>query len=360
MLALSLATGILFGLSPALQLTRADLNASLKDEGSSFGRRLSRSRLRSVFIGAQVAVSVMLIISAGFLMRGLLRSRNAEPGFDTLGIPVLRGRGFTRTDIESHAPVAVISESAARHFWPGIEPLGRRFTLDMDFKGTLADFEVIGIVKDVRYGNLTRVDPAHVYLPVRDGQANNGILLRLDGDPTRALAAIRAAVEAVGQKAAPVLALTSLEDGPVRAQRMMSAASATFASILAGLALALAAVGIYGVMAYLVGQRVRETGIRMALGASPAAVVRSMVAQGLRPVFVGMAVGFLLAAGISGLLHASLGLPASVDPFYGVPFYDPATFVGLTCFVAVVAAAASAIPARRATRVDPIAALRHD
>jgi len=122
----------------------------------------------------------------------------------------------------------------------------------------------------------------------------------------------------------------------------------------------LAGVGIYGVMAYLVSQRVKEIGIRMALGASPKAVLRDVVLAGLRPVLVGMTVGFSLAAVIACLLQTSLAAPSSADLFYGVPFYDPATFLGLTGFVAAVAVAASAIPARRAIRVDPIVALRHE
>ena len=430
-LAISVATGILFGLSPALQFTRTDLSRALKDEGTAFHRRLSRSRLRSLLIGAQVAISAMLIVTAGFLTRGLLRSAQATPGFETrqvyllfgdpgrahhrlvdrlrlvpqvrnasfggrplmgtwtppiqvaspdavrrgrtlassasenyfatLGIPLLRGREITRQDIDGKAQVAVISESAAREFWPDSDPIGRRFSLDMDFRGAMADFQVVGIAKDVRFANLTRNDPAHVYLcATGDGYSNDGILLRLDGDPHRALAGIRNAVESVEGNLAPGLLPISLEEGPVRFHRIMSSASATFALLLAALALSLASVGIYGVMAYVVSCREREVGIRMALGASPGVVLRSVVLGALRPVLVGMLIGFGLAAAACSTVHASLVFPASMDPFYGVPYYDPATLIGVALFVAAVAATASFVPARRAIRIQPAAALRHE
>jgi len=130
--------------------------------------------------------------------------------------------------------------------------------------------------------------------------------------------------------------------------------------LLAGLALSLAGVGIYGVMSYLVNQRVKEIGIRMALGAGGPAVLRSVVLQSLRPVIVGMAVGVAGAAAMSSLLHTTLVFPGSFDVLYGVPFYDPATFLGLGTFLIVVAALASFGPARRAVRIDPMMALRCD
>jgi ABC-type antimicrobial peptide transport system permease subunit len=321
--------------------------------------------LRNVALGGRPLMGtwtppIMVAGDHGVVAGRTLASGASESYFETLGIPLLRGRNFTRLETERPAPVAVISEATARRFWPGSDAIGRRFTLDMDFSGTLADFEVIGIVKDIRYANLTRIDPTHVYLPLNKQQTNNGILLRAEGDPRRALAAVRAAVESFDGKAAPGLSLVRLEDGPVHLQRVMSTASAVFSSILGGLALLLASVGVYGVMAYVVSRRVKEIGIRMALGASQKAVLRTVVLQGLRPVLIGMAIGSLLAAAISVALHASLALPGSADLFYGVPFYDPATFLGFACVVAAVAALASAVPAHRAIRVDPMVALRHE
>jgi len=130
--------------------------------------------------------------------------------------------------------------------------------------------------------------------------------------------------------------------------------------VLAGLALVLAGVGIYGVMAYLVSQRVKEIGIRMALGATAGAVLRSVVLHSLRPVIVGLGAGIAGAAALSSVLHTTLVFPGSTDVLYGVPFYDPATFVGFGGFLIFVATLASLVPARRAIRVDPMTALRYE
>jgi ABC-type antimicrobial peptide transport system permease subunit len=151
-----------------------------------------------------------------------------------------------------------------------------------------------------------------------------------------------------------------LEDGPVRAQRLLVSTYTAFAIGLACLALGLAAVGVYGVMAYMVNQRIREIGIQMALGAGAGGILRSVVLTGLRPVFVGAGVGLAAAAAISGLLKSLVAFPSSPDVFFGVSAFDPATFIGLTVFLALVAACASAIPAWRATHVDPVVALRYE
>jgi ABC-type antimicrobial peptide transport system permease subunit len=134
----------------------------------------------------------------------------------------------------------------------------------------------------------------------------------------------------------------------------------TFVGVLACLALPLAAVGIYGVMAYLVSQRTREIGIRMALGASRADVVSLILRQGIRPVIVGSSIGLLLSAAASSIVHAFLVFPGSPDMLFGGSFLDPASFVGLPCFLAAVALLASYVPARRASKVDPMVALRYE
>jgi predicted permease len=435
-LLLSMATGVLFGLWPALRATRPDLIAAMRDEGTGLGTGWTRSRLRACLVGGQVAVSMLLLITAGLLARGLLRSRAVNPGFDirglqlltgdfghdrvralarqqrvierlrlaprvsgiaiggvpmlgtwtppmvagsesgrtlasyagegyleTVGIPLVHGRDFSKAELDRSAPVAVISEAAARRFWPSADPVGRRFQLDMDFRGTMAEFEVVGVAKDVRYSSLTRIDLAHVYLPPKPSDMQAILLRSRPGgadDARQALADVRAAAREVDADLLPSLSVIGLEAGPLRFQRLQSEACTVFAAALAALALLLAGVGIYGVMVYLVSRRTREIGIRMALGAAAGDVVRDVVLGGLRPVFVGMAVGIGAAAAASALLHSTLSFPGSADLLYGLSFYDPATFLSLSGFLLAVAAFASALPARRAVRVDPMVALRYE
>jgi macrolide transport system ATP-binding/permease protein len=423
-LGVSALTGIVFGLSPALRLTRW---SRLMGAGKQTERG---SRLRSVLVGVQVAVSMTLLITGGLLTRGLLRSRVAEPGFETrtlyrmeadygtdpvkaierqrrvierlrgvpavagvavgtipllgtwtpritahgiegrtlgsyattsyfemLGIPVLRGRAFTTLESERSMPVAVISEATARTFWPVDDPIGQRFKLDMDFRGRIVEFTVVGVVKDVRFANLTRVDPAHVYVTPRPGEFVEA-MVRTQGEPRAALAAIRAAVRETDPALMASFGGANIEQTNVWFHKFSAEAAALATLSLAALALLLAGVGIYGVMSFLVSQRTREIGVRMALGAAAADVVREVVRDGLRPVLAGIAVGMVCAAGASAVLHATLRFPGSMDFLYGVSFYDPLTFIGLSVFVIGVAALASAGPARRAAQVDPAVALR--
>jgi putative ABC transport system permease protein len=434
-----LLTGILFGLSPALQFSRADLTPAIRDEGASVGWREGRSRVRGLLIAAQVTVSMVLLVSTGLLVRGLVRSQAAAPGFetrrvllvsgdfgsdlrksvslerrlvdklqtlpgvknaalgtmpllgtwtppiiieghgalqakasdrtlasyasdtyfDTLTIPLLRGRGFTPREAASGSRVAVISESTARRFWPGDDPLGKLFKLDLQFRNEFTEFEVVGVAKDVRFANLSRIDPAHVYVPTGTREFY-GILVRSEGDPKEAMTSVQAAAEALDTGLLPSLWLRTIEKGPLSLQKSLAQTYAMYAGILAFLALTLAGVGIYGVMAYLVNQRVAEIGVRMALGATGANVLKLMIGEGLRPTFTGMIAGLAGAMALSWVLHTTLTFPGSSDFFYGVPFYDPVTFVGLTGFFAVVAAIASFVPVKRAITVDPLVALRYN
>ena len=438
-LGLSVITGIVFGLSPAVQFTKRDLTDALKDESSSFGRQVSRSRLRNMLIGGQVAVS-MLLTSAGLLIRGLARSQTADPGFETrrvfllfadfgddpvkaatssrrladrlatlpelnniafgtgpmmgtwtppivikqsvalegalhsrtlasyasetyfntLGITLLRGRNFTRQEASTDAHVSVISEATAHRFWPGEDPIGKHFQLDLHFNGKLSDFEVIGIARDVRFANLTRTDPAHVYLATNSTGFYSSILISVKSDPQSALEAVRNAVMASDKNLLPSLSLWNVETMLINPRRSMARALATFAALLALLALLLAGIGIYGVMAYAVSQRTREIGVRMALGATHGHVLKSVALYGLWPVAAGMMIGLAFGAGISGILHSTLASPESSDFLYGVPYYDPWTFLVISCFLTAVALIASLIPARHALKVDPMVALRYE
>lgn len=435
-LAVSLITGILFGLAPALQSSKRDVSAALKEEGSALGQHIRKSRLRSFLLAGQVGVSMLLLVTAGLLVRGLIRSETADTGFetkkvflvnvdlgserakagalykrvverletlpevrcltlaerppmsgtwtppvrvdsiegrtlanhvsgsyfDTLGIAIVRGRTFTRLEGtrpegEKQANVAVVSEAAAQKFWPSQDPIGKRAKLDMDFRGKWVEFEVIGVAKTVRSANLSRLDPSYFYLPTGSAQLN-AILIRTDGDPKNAVTPVRTALAALDKDILPGLNMFSLEDGLVRKERLLAKTYAMFAVMLAVLALALAGVGIYGVMSYSVSQRTREIGIRMTLGATQAEVLKSVIVQGLLPVFNGVLLGLVGAAAVSTILKATLVFPGTSDMLFGVSVFDPLTFVGLSCFLGTVALIASAIPARRATRVDPMVALR--
>jgi predicted permease len=423
-LAVSAVTGVVFGLSPALRLTRS---ARLVQAGKQTQRK---SRLRSALVGVQVAVSMMLLVTGGLLARGLVRSRVAEPGyetralyrldadfgtdrpkaaerqqrlierlrglpgvagaaagtmplggtwtppivagemrdrtlasiatgpyFDTMGISLVHGRIFTAMEAERSMPVAIISEATAHKFWPIEDPIGKRFQLDVNFRGVMGEFTVIGVAKDVRFANLTRVDPAHVYLTPRAGDFVEA-LVRTQGEPRIAMAAIREAVREVDPGLMSSLSTRSIEETNVWLQKFSAQAAALATLSLAALALLLSGVGIYGVMSFLVSQRTREIGVRMAMGASSGDVVWEVMRDGLRPVMVGIAVGVAGGAAVSAVLHATLRFPGSMDFLYGVSFYDPLTFTGLSAFVLGVAALASAGPARKAARVDPAVALR--
>ena len=438
-LGLSLATGFIFGLSPALQFSKPDLNTSLKDESTSFGRGVARRRLRGLLIGGQVAVSMLLLSSAGLLIRGLVRSQAAEPGFEThrtyllranfgdglvkatakfrrmadwlktlpevanvsygtapmmgtwtppitikrsgtlegtiqdralagyasdnflntLGIGLLRGRNFTSQESNTGAHVAIISASTARLFWPNEDPLGKRFQLDLQFDGKQTEFEIIGIARDVRFANLTRIDPARVYL-APDPAVIHPIFVTFRGDQQIALSQVLARMRTYDSDLLASVTFWNVDTMLLGPQRTLARALATLAAILALLALSLAAIGIYGVMAYVVSQRTQEIGIRIALGATSGRVLQRIALEGLRPVLIGTVVGLSGGAGLSLLLHHTLAFPGSIDFLYGVSFYDPTTFFAITIFLGLVSLLASLGPALKAIKVNPIVALRYE
>jgi putative ABC transport system permease protein len=285
-----------------------------------------------------------------------------SPGyFETVGVPLLRGRTFTRPEAESGASVAIVSASAARSFWPDEDPLGKVVKIDLNFKNQFSEFEVVGIAKDVRTANVSRVDPAFVYLPTRSMTTSYNLLIRSERGTAATLGAVRAAVQAVDETLVPTVIVTSVQDGPMlQIQLVLSQLLATFAGTLACLALVLAAVGIYGVTAYHASQRTREIGIRMALGANAADVRGLVVRQAMTPAVAGGMLGLLAAVAIASGLRAILVSPATPDLMFGVGAFDPATFVGVSVFLMAVTALASYIPARRAISVDPLVALRYE
>jgi putative ABC transport system permease protein len=434
-LGLALLTGVLFGLAPATQLVRAELQSRLQEasRGSESG---SRQRLGRALVAAEIALAVVVVIGAALLMRSFWTLRNVDPGFhpdnlltidlavpearydDTattifyrrlvermaalpgvqvaaaasdlppaagqyiwdvfiegrpippgqaaptpnmravtrdyfraMSIAILRGRGFGRDDHETSPPVAVINETAARTIWgSATNAVGTRFRFDE----SLPWITVVGVARDARSQGLAQPAPAEVFvlheqLVTAGGQTERAMLvvLRTLGDPTALAAPARRVVAELD----PLLAIIAMRS--MTEMISLSVARPRFTMLLlgvfGGVALTLAAIGIFGVMSYAVRRRTREIGIRMALGAQPGAVLRLVVGQGMRLALVGLAVG-ITAAFLATRLMASM--------LYGVSARDPWTFGGTGLLLAAVALVASWLPARRAMRADAAVTLR--
>ncbi len=448
-LLVSCGAGIAFGLAPALQASKSDVNSALKEEGTAFGQRLSRSRLRGILIAGQMAACLILLISSALLLRGSQRALKIDPGFearrvaylemynpanlhysqsrllqlnrdliqriaslpglqsvaqasrgpfggirwvpvtpvnaapsipgtngneppvagysfvtpnyfDTLRIPIVRGRNFTPGEADGQAPVVVISEATARRFWPGEDPLGKRLKIGSE-KGTtsfpgekgpfIASSEVIGVARDVRSMDLRKIDESYVYLPLSQSRKWTSILLaRTEGDPTPLLPAIGQEVRRVDANlpviGAPLYTMISMNPFFV-----VSRMGGVLASIVGVLGLLLACMGIYGMVSYSVAQRTREIGIRMALGAQSVQVLRHVLREGLQPILAGMLIGVAACGGVSRLLAATL---------FGLNPVDAVSFFGVSLLLGTIALLATWLPARRATRVDPMVALRYE
>jgi len=437
-LLVSCFTGVLFGLSPALESSRPNLSTTLKEPRTALGHQGDRSRLRGLLVGTQVAVCMVFLISTGLLAHGLIRSQGVEPGFEThriyplgmvrlndvvanvavrrreiellrsvpevqevaivayvpiqgtwttevepigaaaeapkgtlanyvsptyfdaLGLPIVHGRNFAGEEAAIGAQVAIVSAATARKAWPSQDPIGKRLKLEVA-RSRWKEFEIIGVAADVRTANLSRIDPAFVYLPADNKNLSDyTLLLRINGDQERAFTAIAEKLALLDGRRRPGFRLENLEEGAVQAQILMGHTFALSAAILAAMALALASIGIYGVTTYFVSQREKEIGIRMALGAASSDVLRLVIKQGMRPVVGGGLVGLIAALGVSGSLHALLLFPGTVDLLYGGRWFDPAAFIGLSALLTAIALAACYVPARRATQFDPMVALRND
>jgi len=438
-LALSVLTGILFGLVPALQAAKPDLVASLKDGAPAGG--FHKSRLQSSLVAFQVGLALVLLIGAGLAVRTMqkivaidrgfdtnnrllmsldlsIQGYNAEAGgafyeqlirqlastpgvvsasfaktvppndwsdrlsiflegqeppqealrasddlgirtdanriapgyFRTLNIPLLQGRDFTEADRAGTPAVAILNQTLAEKLWPGESAIGKRLAVPSPNGPRRPPVEIIGVVQDTRYRTLLSDAPPILYLPVL--QAYDGrttLVIHTTGEPAAMIETIRNAVAQVA-KNLPLFAIKSLSE-QVATTLWQQRLAASLIGIFGGLALVLAAIGLYGVIAHSVTQRTREIGIRMALGADYTNIVGLMVKQGLGLAATGTTLGLVAALALTRLMSSLL---------YEVSATDPATFVLASLGLIAVASLASYIPARRATRVDPMVALRHE
>jgi putative ABC transport system permease protein len=265
--------------------------------------------------------------------------------FRTLGIPLLRGRAFDERDTEKSAMVAVIDEAFARRHFPNEDPIGKGLDIG---NGTEGFYEIVGIVGSVRYSALDAEAAPTMYVPFRqDVFSSMWVLVQTAGDPARLSAAARQVVRDV-DRGLPAFSMSPLADvvsESVAQQRF----SMLLLGLFAGIALFLAAVGLYGVVACTVSQRTQEIGVRMAMGAQRGQVLGMIIGGGMRLTLVGVAIGIAGALALARLVESML---FEVTPF------DPASYVATAGLLMAVAALACYIPARRAMRVDPIVALR--
>jgi putative ABC transport system permease protein len=450
-LLLTLLTALLCGLLPALRYSRGDLNEGLKD-GARLSGNVGNRRARGALVVLEVALSVVLLVGAGLLIKSFARLQQSELGFNreslltvdlvlslkkysrpqqleafyrdvlerlsatpgvesaafmngapfsnfgasmpfvregavyrnlqdlsghesryfithgdhlgALGLPLAAGRGFTAQDTLNSLPVAVINQAAADKFFPGEDPLGKRIILGLPEHliqpGMLPEgmekfpwLTVVGVVKNHRQSSLGQEFQPASYVPLAQAprvplMLNTATLLvRAAGEPVALVSAVRREILAVDpdQPLARVATMEARIDDSLKLQRF----SMSLMGLFAALALALAVVGLYGVLAYTVVERTHEIGVRLALGASARDIVRLIVGQGMRLTLIGLGLGVAGALALTRLMARLL---------FNVSAADPATFVFIAAVLVGVALLACYIPARRATRIDPMAALR--
>lgn len=432
-LALSLASGLVFGVIPAL-LASKNLNAALRDGGRLGGSERSRRALGALVV-AEVAVSLVLLAGAGLMIRSFARMQAIDPGFradgllttrvqtpavrypdsaksaafytaaierfsaipsvrdaaavsflplagpgmatsfyradrpapaageaastqvrpitpnwfQTMGIPVLAGRDFIASDKEKSTPVAVISESVARRELAGENPIGMRLHVNIGRPGGV-DYEIVGVVPDIKIASIEGAAGPAVYVP--HTQLAIGMMtfvIRTDLDPTSLATSVGAAVRALDPELplADVQTMRNVVDQTMAQPRVVAVLLSAFALI----ALVLAGVGVYGVIAYSVAQRTQEIGVRMALGATPGSVLGLVMTRAVRLVLGGIVLGLLAAAAFTRLLATQL---------YETDAMDPLAFGVTAAVLFVVATLACYVPARRGTRIAPVEALRSE
>lgn len=432
-LALSIFTGLLFGLMPAFQAARSEVNDLLKDgagskiEARGWGRRLSP---RNLLVVAEIALAMVLLIGAGLMIRSFARLQAIETGFDptntltlktelpkykrdaaaafyeqllarvsslpgvesasvanstplssnsgatlltiegrpplespgvrlhsvgpdyfkTLRVRLLAGRVFAEQDRAGASRVAIINQKAAETFFPGEDPVGKRVKLAVGWEPESDLAEIVGVVGNVQYGRVeeaTRPDFYLCYLqPTED---SSFLLVRTASDPASLIPAIRKEVLALDKNVPLYDIKTMQERASIATSRTRF--SAFVLGVFAALAMMLAGIGIYGVMAFSVAGRTREIGVRIALGAKNSDVLRLVMGEGLIMTVAGLAIGLAAAWATTHILASQL---------YGVSSTDLPTFAGISLILATVAMLACYIPARRATKVDPMIALRYE
>jgi len=284
-----------------------------------------------------------------FALQRNVSVRNATPNyFRTMGIPIVSGRDLDLADTSSPKAVAVISQAMANLFWPGENPIGRKFCISFSAENVR---EVVGVVADIKDRGLAVLEPVTMlYLPIRQDEKNAlSLVVRGDGAPTRLAPAITSVLAKMDPEL-PIRDLITMDELVATSLAQQRSSMWLFAA-LAALAFLLASVGIYSVLAYSIRSRVQEISIRIALGASSLDVLRLVVTEGMKPTLTGIALGAFGAYALGGILSKLI---------YGVSATDPLTFVVVSVLLIAVALIACAIPAYRATRVQPIQALRGD
>lgn len=286
----------------------------------------------------------------------------AESYFDVMGVRPTRGRAFSAEEVRSDAHVMVVNEALARARWAGADPIGKTVLPHDVASGpdTTATYTVVGVVPDIRSDYLSRENGPTAYFPYNFTGEYGAFLVRTRGTPSSAVNAVRLAISGMSPTAAAEAHVMTMVGGPMALQRLFAEVPGTVALALALAGLALASIGIYGVISSIVVRRTREIGLRIALGARSWAVVSFVVRRTLRPVAIGAVCGIFGAVAVSVLLHSMIAMPDAPDLTFGEGAFNPLILIGVIGVLGLVVALACFVPARRAAFVQPVIALRSD